>query len=589
MKYLLIALTCYAIPLQVSASYDLPIDRTIPWLAGSDQWNGGTLPTYTPVKCSGLTEGNGISNNGPAIQTCINNAAANSAVTIPAGIYYVNSNITLKSNVVLRGAKSSGAPYLPAPDAFATTFKFGSNGAITIGTTESIGSAVALSSGYTKGSQTLVTSSNPGLTVNDWIAVTENGDPSIPTTITGDDGNCTWCGGPYGNGQGTELIEQFVQVTSISGNTIGISRPLYWTYLANQSPAIKTMRFSIQKAGLENIRLDGSYADHPAFITMEGALFSWVKGVETYNAGSAGKAAHVKIQYSHAVEVRDSYFHFGRNSSSDRNYGFALFFWNSDHKFENNILRNHRHSFSFEGGGEGIAALYNYVDDNYTDDSSYLGSARFNHGAHPMMNLFEGNSISHIAADNFWGSSSHFTLFRNHFWGDETPMTTAVDGTSVKPTWGFTPVEIWKNQNYYSLVGNVLGVSGMWLNPNWSSYLVRNTNCSQGYSGPYMVSFGCNSNDNAYDPKPSSSSINHGNFDLKTNGVAYWEGGSDHALRASIYYASKPSFFAGFNWPAYGYDLSPIIGTLPAISRFLGKFPAPNIQPPYLISPRLQP
>ena len=46
-----------------------------------------------------------------------------------------------------------------------------------------------------------------------------------------------------------------------------------------------------------------------------------------------------------------------------------------------------------EGGGSGIAILYNYIDDNYTDDTTYLGSARANHGAHPYMNLYEGTSI----------------------------------------------------------------------------------------------------------------------------------------------------------------------------------------------------
>ena len=575
MKKIFITLAWLLIPIEAWAVYDLPNDRTVPWSAGSDQWNGGTLPNYSSVTCSGLTAGDGTTDNGPAIQACIDGAAANTAVYIPAGIYYVNKNISLKSNVVLRGAKASGVPYLPAPDATATTFKLGSSGAITIGSTEKRGSAVALSSGYTKGSQTLVTSSSPGVAVNDWIAVFENGDPNIPTSSNGDIGTCSWCGQNNGN----QFIEQYAQVTSVNGNTIGISRPLYWTYSSNQSPSIKKMTFSTQKAGLENIRLNGNYADHSAFIKMTGALFSWVKGVETYNAGSAAKAAHVVIQWSHGNEVRDSYFHKGRDSSGDRNYGIALFFWNSDHKVENNILRHNRHSFSFEGGGSGNAILYNYVDDNYTDDTSYLGSARFNHGAHPMMNLYEGNSISHIVADNYWGSSSHFVLFRNHFWGDET-------GTELpaNPSWGFFPVEIGKNQNYYSLVGNVLGVNGKLKKPNWSSYSVRNTSCS----GNAMATFGCNSNDKNYDSKASSSAIMHGNYDLKTVGVAHWDGGTDHTLKNSMYYSSKPSFFGSLNWPVYGYDLSQVIGTLPAINRYLGisgglVLPTPGqLLPPFL-------
>jgi hypothetical protein len=544
--------------------YDIPDNRRIPWLAGSDQWNRGSFPNYTQVTCTGLMEGNGTTDNGQAIQSFINSSAANTAVFIPAGIYYVNSNISLKNNIILRGAKPSEKPYMPFADATATTFKFGPNGQITIGSTENVGPAIALSGGYTKGSQLLVASTNPGVAVNDWIAVIENGDPNIPTTIKGDIGNCTWCGGPRQNGQGTELIQQFAQVISVNGNTIRISRPLYWTFLPDQSPCIKKMTFNIKYAGLENIRLNGDYADHGAFISMEGALFSWVKGVETYNAGSGAKAAHVVLKFSHGCEIRDSYFHKGRDGSGDRNYGIALFFWNSDHKLENNILRQHRHSLCFEGGGEGIVALYNYVDDNYTDDLSYLGSARLNHGAHPMMNLFEGNAISHMIADNYWGSSSHFTLFRNHFWGDES-------GTDVpaKPEWGFTPLEIWKNQNYYSLVGNILGISGKWGNPNWSSYTgYRNTNCS---GDKPMVSFGCNSNDTTFDSKASSSSLNHGNYDLKTKGVAYWEGGTNHKLKSSMYYSSKPSWWCNQTpWPAIGPDVSGFYDSIPSQIRYFG-------------------
>src|SRR5207248_9640733 len=67
--------------LLAQGAYDLPNDdggcpancRQIPWRAGSDQWNGGTLPAYTPVTCSGLA-GNGTTNDGPAIQSCINAA-----------------------------------------------------------------------------------------------------------------------------------------------------------------------------------------------------------------------------------------------------------------------------------------------------------------------------------------------------------------------------------------------------------------------------------------------------------------------------------------------------------------------------------
>jgi len=214
-----------------------------------------------------------------------------------------------------------------------------------------------------------------------------------------------------------------------------------------------------------------------------------------------------------------------------------------------------------EGGGSGIAILYNYVDDDYSDDLSYLGSARTNHGAHPYMNLYEGNIYSHITADSYWGSSSHNVFFRNWLWGDETQ---SLDVPS-KPSWGSYPVDVWYDQNYYSLVGNVLGVQGNWLNPNWSSYTLRNSSCSQ----TAIYNYGCNSNGD-YSATTNTTSINHGNYDFKTRGVAYWEGGSNHNLKPSMYYASKPGFFGSCSWPVFGPDLTPITNTLPAQSRFEG-------------------
>src|ERR1700678_461383 len=110
-------------------TYNLPNDnascpgkcRVIPWKTGADLWSNGTLPTYSPVICTGLAA-NGTTNDGPAIQTCINNAALNTAVFIPAGTYLINSTLRLKSDVVLRGA---GTP--------STFLNLGSSGTLTTG------------------------------------------------------------------------------------------------------------------------------------------------------------------------------------------------------------------------------------------------------------------------------------------------------------------------------------------------------------------------------------------------------------------------------------------------------------------------
>jgi len=539
--------------------YDLPNDdtgcpancRQIPWDAGSDQWNNGTLPTYGGNVCSGLVEGDGTTDNTAAIQACINAAGTDSAVILPAGIYYINGTIRIKSRSVLRGA-GAPAPYLPSLASGATTLKIGSGGSVNIGSGVTKGTERAILSGYTKGSTTLLMSSGHGFVAGDWISVFEDGDSSIPATASGEDGTCTWCG----ENNGSNLIQQFVQVSAVSGDTITISRPMYYSYKASSNPGAKKITWSANRAGIESIKLNGWSSSHPAFITLDGCLFCWVKAVETYNAGTGAKANHVNVSFSHGAEIRDSYFHLGRDSSSDRNYGLAFFWWNSDHKIENNILRHHRHSLSFEGGGSGNAILYNYIDDNYTDDLSYLGSARTNHGGHPMFNLYEGNQISHLEADDIWGSSSHMVFFRNWLRGAESGV-----GVPSQPTWGFWAIHIDKLNNYYSSVGNILGV------PSWTTGTVRTLTSSQ-CSGTYeSYRYGC---DGTFDATAGTTSLNHGNYDYITDGVAYWEGGTNHALRTSMYYNTKPSYFGVCSWPVFGPDLSPMTKALPAKARFDG-------------------
>jgi hypothetical protein len=368
-------------------------------------------------------------------------------------------------------------------------------------------------------------------------------------------------------------MNQFMQVTGINGATVTTSRPMYYTFKSGLSPTARTLAFEVSQAGMENIRIDSSGANHGAssLIFMGNALFCWVKGVETYMGGGNSGSAHVHIGWSHGAEVRDSYFHYGFAFASGANYGIQIMWANSDHKIENNIVRVTRHGFVHEGGGAGDVFLYNYSDDIHEDDLSYLGASLINHGAHPYMNLYEGNVISHLIADQYWGTSSHNVLFRNHLWGDET-MPSAAEwlypaGALTKPSWAFRPVEIWSQQHYYSLVGNVLGVTGKWQNPNWSGYAVLTSGCGN----DAMYNYGCDFNSGANpDSQSYSTSINHGNYDLKTNGVTYWDGGSNHTLRQSMYYSSSPGFFGSCAWPAFGPDLVPVAKTLPAKARYEG-------------------
>jgi hypothetical protein len=541
--------------------YSLPNDdtdcpgncRQIPWRAGSDLWNGGTLPSYPSVTCTGL-HADGATDDSAGINACISKAAANTAVYLPAATYFVNAPILLQSNVVLRGAGATSTIVNLGVNGTLTTQGFSFTGDLTPPTSYSVESSGTLLAGAPKKGDTSLTLSNAGdANVGDWIAVSSDDDPSL-VNATGTDGTCNWCG----DNTGFHVMQQIVQVTAKSGATITISRPLYYTLFT--TPQFRKYNFRTQRAGYENLKAVG-YADIGAntIIEIEGCLDCWVKGVETYDTGSNSNSAHVRLMSSYGCEVRDSYFHFGRSSASGSNYGIHIEFVNSDHKIENNIMRNNRHAFVFEGGGSGVAILYNYIDDLYTDDPTYLGSARTSHGAHPYMNLLEGNIASHVTADDYIGSSSHFVFFRNWLWGDET-------GTGVPqvPTWGFYAVDVYPLSTYYAFVGNVFGrpPGG---NVDWSSAtLLTTSEATCGTSAVY--GYGCG--DVAYSSTPKSTSINHGNYDFKTDGVAYWDGGSVHALATSMYYTAKPAFWGTQSWPPIGPDVSGFATTNPAKDRY---------------------
>ena len=215
------------------------------------------------------------------------------------------------------------------------------------------------------------------------------------------------------------------------------------------------------------------------------------------------------------MEVRDNYVHYGGTHQSGRSYGIGFYYWNSDHKIENNIVSDVRHAIIFEGGGSGCAILYNYGFNNWEDDTTALTeSLTQNHGAHPHMNLWEGNIDQQFYGDWTQGSSSHMTLFRN--W---------VLGYRASPSGytGFiTAIRVGPYNRYYNIVGNIAGIS------SWASGTAI---CSSGScgGGPHAFDFGLHTDGSYLDSGSYSTAILHGNYDYVTDGVANWAD-SDHAL-----------------------------------------------------------
>lgn len=587
--------------------------RQIPWQAGSDLWNNGSLPTYTSVTCTGLA-GNGTTDDGPAIQKCINALSQDQCAYIPAGSYLVNSTVTLKSYSCLRGAKAEGGPpFMPTADSSATTIILGSNAAVT---TQNFSASsgnlypaanyntfpttnCSLSGTPAKGDTTVTINSSGSCAISagSWIEIYGNDDPTLISS-TGEDGHCNWCG----NNIGFYLQQQIVQAKSITGTggagTVAtLSRPLYYTpYTASVTvtgpngsgtvtePAgakYSIITFPTVQAGYENLRFDGSKHDIGAtqIILLQGCLYCWVKNVETYDTGSSSGSAHVEMDWTYGTEIRDSAFHDERSGASGSGYGAYIQFVSSDVKIENNIFYHNRHWIVLQGGGSGVAVLYNYADDGYTDDLTYLASGRTSHGAHPFFNLFEGNIVSHIAADDFSGTSSHDVFFRNWLWGGEsnTIYSGGIGIPSFPPGDGFDAIDLYPGQTYYSFVDNVLGnptlAAAGGTNAIWSAATLRTFDEYPEASAPIVYSMGGTLTYGGTNvPSSDTTAILQGNYDYKTLGVAYNAGGSVSSYPASYYYTlQQPAFIGSCPWPEQGSDLSPV-DTLsqPAYQRAMG-------------------
>ncbi len=580
MKNLLLILVL-AVSVASSQDYQLPNDdedcpancRLIPWLAGSDIWNSGTLPVYTGVNCTvGLTEGDGTTDNTSAIQTCLDALSSSQAAVLPAGIFYVNGTLTMPTNVVLRGAGSdncSQGAWLSSTfagdtgeGAVCTTLKLGNTGNIDMGVSIDRGSNVDMLSGYTKGSTSITVDSGHGLVTNDWVVLYEQPDTAIPVTNVGAYGTCTWCGESNATNR---FMSQIVQLSNVTGDVLTLSRPMYYEFKSGLSPGLREYQWDIVKSGIEDIKIHGWGTRTQQHIQMIGTLFSWVKNVELYRDADSAKAFHIYSEASYGNEVRDSYIHFQTAQSSDRAYGLGLFFSTSDWKIENNIFRELRHLGAQEGGGSGNVWIYNYMDDaHYLYGVGWHDGARLNHGAHPYMTLVEGNSASAIGFDGSWGSGSHNVIFRNWIWGDLTGDYDDFDGTN--PTELFNAIRIDIGNVHYSVVGNVLGRDG--LNTTWSAAQMHPTDCDTGTRAvPVVYWVSCDDNfPTSYVSAAWDTLIKHGNYDMKTDGVADWDGGANHDLEDSMYYDSKPSFFGDCVWPPFGPE--PTTSKLPAEARY---------------------
>jgi hypothetical protein len=532
---ILVAVTGFASV--AGATYSLPVDRSVVWKGNVGVV--GDIPSRTTVYTT-LNPSGG--DDAPAIKAAISNCPTGQVVKLNAGTFKVSSSITMKSGITLRGA-GMGTTIIQGAS--------GMSGYYLIGflTKPAEGTSFAIAAGMSKGSTTITTASPHGWSVGDIVLIDQlnntTGDPVV--TSVGTNGTCTWCG----RGSGARSLGQVSKVIAVPSSTTAILEiPLYWNYDASLSPQATKISGITSNAGIEDLTIDNELSGDTsspaqggdgATIGFYGTSNCWLLRVEAI--GSYRQMVRMKRSYRDTI--RSCKFHegvpalpaTGPQYATSRSYGI---FMNpaSGVLVENTQIYHLDMATLLDGPASGNVFAYNYVGEMYYSPSLTWQSDSFRfHGAHPIMNLFEGNYVvGRVNADIVWGSSSHNTFFRNR---------NTMDPTRPAAGWDYS---MYKNASYYNIIGNVIGTTGF--ETAYSTTPVSSNKTRASY---------------AIDPSVVTT-LQHANWDIVTNGVV-WNGSDDRVLPASLYLSSKPSWWGNIQWPAIGPDVSPMYPVVPPVGQ----------------------
>jgi hypothetical protein len=536
---LLSAIAFFAIGAGAMKAQILPIARRIQWTPGVR----GGIPNRTSLinvkQVPYYAKGDGVTDDRAAIQHAIDAALPGQVVFLPAATYRISGTLSLSKGITLRGEGTQS-----------TIIKYDGSSSIDIikayPWVSNFGSPITVVSGYAKGSAKLRLS-DASIVAPGSIIVISQRNPSWVTPV-GDNGTCTWCG----NNNPLRSMTQVARVISKSEDTITLERPLYYTLDA--SPTVQSSTF-VSGIGIENLRVwrSNSAASSGYNLCLGTVANSWIKNVVSVNAGNA----HILIENAYACEVRECYLQDGFDHGASHSYGIYLSGPNSEHLIENNIIYRCRHSLIVGAGGSGCVFGYNYATNAISDpDKNWLSEDMETHGAHPYMNLFEGNVVAKLSCDNTWGSCGYNTFYRCWIVNYSPQNST--------PTNGRWAVDIEQNSYYNNVLGCVIG------RPGDQGIRYAENHMSEDNLASYRLGFASSGSNEIVDPMVESTTYLHGNYDYIAGSTLWDSRNSDHDLPGSLYLSTKPPWWGNLRWPAFGPDLSPMVGKIPAQLRYEG-------------------
>lgn len=509
------------------------------------------LPTRTTV-CAQPKPGDDLN---AAISKC----PEGQVVLLSAGTYNVTATVKLNKGVVLRGAGSQGA------SAGGTTIvKSGGQSVIAIGTPQdqacyasNYDAAYALTEDAVKETTTVHVGADAShFSAGDLALLDQLDDATVQ------EGDCE-----YFKRVDKRSVSERVEIASVdtASGTLTLATPLHWTFKSANAYAAQIARVPapvVRWAGIEDLAIQGG--NNPGYngqmaggIDISNAAYSWVKNVQT---DTTIGGMHVSMTGTYRTVVRDSYFHHSANYGFGTDcYGIVLRCGAADNLIENNIVRYMNKPILFNVSGGGNVIGYNYADNSWATPPAWQEVNIDTHCAFPHMELMEGNYAPHMGATITHGNAGYLTYFRNY--SSSQFAAPAVAGSTEKQTGNIAAIQFDTGDINMTVIGNVLGSTAstdLGTAPVTKTYLGTDSNTS------CIFTFGSNGkSDVSY-----TSLWAHGNYDTATPGAVWNPSITTHELPASLYRASKPSFWpANSAWPWAGPDLTPMVQTLPAKAR----------------------
>lgn len=513
-------------------------DPARPWLGtkGIPNYPVGITISHTPGH-QYFCDPTGATDCSANLQAALNACPPHRAVYMPPGTYRLDSSVSIPSFKALRGA---GA-WQTTIDARAADGSFRMLG------TGWNQTGYALATGYTRGSNQVVTSVSHPFAVGHIVVIDQQ---NIPGVIShAGTSSCTWCG----RASGARAMSEALIVTAVSGNTITFNRPLYFNYEAAYYPELyRAASTSVINAGLEDLSIVENPSQSEGMgLRVTASMYCWMKGVRI--AGTSRFAVRTNAG-TYGLEIRRSYIHHASRWETSRGYGIHLYGGVSDSLIEDNIFKHNHVHISVEAGGAGNVIGYNYMETTQDINTRWYQTFIMFYGAHPYMNLVEGNVFGKFHASNYFGTTSHQIVYRNH-------ITRLNPDHAVE--YDLNCVIVDAQNHFYSFVGNVLGHPGM-----TGNYEVGSIPSTYNYPLVWKLGYYCCGNTGLpVDPQTADTMIRHGNYSYLDN-TTRWKEGEPRTLRPSLYYNSKPSWFGSFAWPAIGPDVSGYVVDFPARKRW---------------------